>query len=85
MDGAVLSTSKVVLGPAAPARLPALSTPVPEAMEMPRVPVPVMLESATVRVLPDPVTPMLPTLALPVEFTVILPAVSVEEEKWASV
>ena len=54
MVGAVLSTVKVALGPAAGARLPARSVAVPAAMEIPREPLPVMLPMVTVRVRPEP-------------------------------
>ena len=81
--GSVLSTVKVVLGPAAGAVLPAVSVAVPAAMEIPRVPSPMMLESVTVRVVPVPVMPTV-ALALPVLFNVTLPAVSVLELKFAS-
>ena len=47
---------KVALGPAAGARLPARSEAVPAAIEIPRVPLPVMLLMVTVRVRPEPVT-----------------------------
>ena len=52
--GAVLSTVKVALGPAAGARLPARSEAVPAAIEIPSVPLPVMPLMVTVRVRPDP-------------------------------
>ena len=52
--GAVLSTMKVVLGAEAGARLPARSLAVLEAMEIPKVPSPVMLLMVTVRVVPEP-------------------------------
>src|SRR5438093_906924 len=58
MAGPLLSTVNEVLGPAAGAVLPAVSVAVPAAMEMPSVPLPVMLESVTVRVLPRPATPI---------------------------
>ena len=48
----MLSTVKVALGPAAGARLPARSEAVPAAIEIPRVPLPVMLPMVTVRVSP---------------------------------
>ena len=54
--GAVLSTVKVPLGPAAGARLPARSEAVPAAIEIPRLPLPVMLLIVTVRVRPEPET-----------------------------
>src|SRR6266516_3124982 len=69
--GAVLSTAKVALGPAAGAVLPARSVAVPVAMEMPRVPSPLMPERVTVRVLPLPVTATV-ALAVPVVFSVML-------------
>ena len=47
---------KVALGPAAGARLPARSEAVPAAIEIPRVPLPVMLLMVTVQVRPEPVT-----------------------------
>ena len=73
MTGAVLSTVKVVLGPAAAAVLPAVSDAVPAASETPTVPSPVMLDNVTVRVLPEPLTSTWPTEALPVVFTVTSP------------
>ena len=79
IDGAVLSTVKVPLGPAAAAVLPAVSLAVPAAMEMPSVPSPVMLERVTVRVEPEPETLTLLAEAEPVEFTVTLPELSVME------
>src|SRR4051812_48910598 len=52
-----LLTVKVAEGPAAGAALPARSLAVPEAMLMPRVPVPVIAEIVTVReAVPVPVT-----------------------------
>src|SRR5438552_658777 len=74
--GLVLSTVKVVLGPAAGAALFAVSIAVPAAMLMPSVPFPVMLEIVTVRVVPEPETPNVP-LAVPVLFRVMLPVTSV--------
>ena len=81
--GAVLSTVNVVLGPAAGAVFPAVSVAVPAAMEIPRVPSPVMLESVTVRVVPEPLTPIV-ALAVPVLFKVMLPGASVLELKLVS-
>src|SRR5882724_11420631 len=81
--GAVLSTVKVVLGPAAGALFPAVSVAVPAAMEIPIVPSPVRLESVTVRVVPVPVTAFA-AVAVPVVFSVMLAAASVLELKWAS-
>ena len=76
-EGAVLSTVKVVLGPAAEAVLPTVSLAVPEAMLIPSVPSPVMLDSVTVREEPLPETETLPALAVPVLFTVTLEALKV--------
>ena len=81
--GAVLSTVKVVLGPAAGARLPARSEAVPAAIEIPRLPLPVMLLMVTVRVRPVPLTAIVP-LAVPVLFSVMLPAARVLVLKLAS-
>src|SRR3954452_3125020 len=75
--GAVLSTAKVALGPAAGAVLPARSVAVAVAMEMPRVPSPVMPEGVTVGVLPLRVTATVVALAVPVVFSVMLAADSV--------
>jgi hypothetical protein len=82
--GGVLSTVNVALGPAAAAVLPAVSLAVPAAIEMPSVPSPVILLSVTVRVLPEPETPTV-ALAVPVEFSVILPGARVLALKLASV
>ena len=61
-----LSTLKVVLGPAVGAWLAEASLAVPAAMEIPKVPSPVMPEIVTVRVdVPEPDTAMVP-LAVPV-------------------
>src|SRR6266446_5011047 len=57
-EGGVLSTVKVALGPAAGAVLPAVSVAVPAAMDIPRVPSPVRLETVTVRVVPVPDIPI---------------------------
>src|SRR5437867_12004637 len=78
MAGPVLSTTNVVLGPAAGAVLPAVSVPLPAAMEIPSVPSPVMLESVTVRVVPVLDTPI-DSLPLPVAFNVLSPDASVLE------
>jgi len=67
--GAVLSTMKVVLA-GTRARLRRVGG-VPEAIENAQVPSPVMLLTVIVRVLPVPVTPMVP-VAVPVEFSVTL-------------
>ena len=75
--GAVLSTTSVPLGPAAPALLPAVSVAVPAAMERLSVPSPVMLESVTVRdAVPVPETAT-KALAVPVVLSVIPVATSV--------
>ena len=72
-----MSTVKVVLGPAPPAEFPAVSVAVPAAMEMPRVPSPVILEMVTVRlVVPLPDTDTEP-VAVPVVLSVMLPAARV--------
>jgi hypothetical protein len=82
--GAVLSTVKVALGPAAGAELPAKSVPVPEAIERPIVPLPLKLESVTVRVEPLPETLTVPAVAVPVVFKLMFPEASVLELKLAS-
>src|SRR5207247_456253 len=70
--GGVLSTVKVVLGPAAGALLPAVSVAVPAAMEIPRVPSPVIPEIATVRVVAlTVVTVIVVASAVPVLFSVM--------------
>ncbi len=75
--GGVLSTSKSALGPAAGAKLAALSLAVPAAIEIPSVPSPVMLLIVTVRVvLPEPLTETEP-LAVPVLFNVTFAAIRV--------
>ena len=71
--GPVLTTANVALGPAAGARLPEESAPVPAAIEMPSVPPPVMPLIVTVRVAPEPVTAILP-VALPLELSVMFDA-----------
>ena len=81
--GAVLSTVKVEDGPAAGAVFPARSLAVPDAIEIPKVPSPLILEMVTVRVVPEPVTPKVP-VAVPVVFKVIFPVASVLELKLAS-
>ncbi len=81
--GRSASTLKVALGPAVPAMFPALSVAVPAAIEMPSVPVPVRLLSVTVRVLPEPETPTV-ALAVPVLFSVMLPAKRVIASRLAS-
>ena len=82
-DGIVGSTLNVALGPAAGARLPARSAAVPVAREKPKVPVPVMLEMVTARVLPLPDTLTVP-VAVPVVFNVTFATASVLEPKLAS-
>src|SRR5262249_36064987 len=74
--GGVLSTINVALGPAAGAVLPAASDAVPAAMEIPRVPSPVVLVMVTVREVPEPETKTVP-LAVPVLFSVIFAGASV--------
>ncbi len=70
-------TVNVVLGPAAAARFPTVSDAVPEAIEMPRVPSPLMLEMVTVRVVrPEPDTATVP-VAVPVVLSATLPFASV--------
>ena len=62
----MLSTVKLVLGPAAEARFPAVSLAVDAAILIPSVPSPVIPEILTVIVVvPDPVTATVP-VALPV-------------------
>ena len=53
-------------------------------MEIPSVPLPLMLESVTVRVVPLPVTATV-ALAVPVLFSVTFAAVNVLELKFVSV
>jgi hypothetical protein len=68
----VLSAENVVLAPEASAVLPARSDAVPAAMEIPIVPVPVMLEIVTVReAVPLPETAAVPS-AVPVLLSVTL-------------
>src|SRR2546423_13603447 len=62
--GAVLFTVRVALGRADGARFPAVSLAVPAAIEIPKVPLPVMLEIVTVRVSPLPETPIVPLAPL---------------------
>ena len=78
--GAVLSSVKVVEGPAAAVVLPEASTAVPDAMEIPMVPSPVHEESVTVRVdVPVPLTAA-EQVAVPDVLTVISPLANVIEE-----
>ena len=60
MAGGVLSTVTVKLGPAAGAVLPAVSVPVPAAMEIPKGPSPLISLRVTVRVVPEPDTASVP-------------------------
>src|SRR5437762_3360744 len=83
MAGPLLSTVNVVLGPAAGAVLPSVSVAVPAAMEIPREPLPVMLESVTVRDVPVPVT-AIDAVAVPVVFSVISATPSVLALKFGS-
>src|ERR1035437_3633410 len=69
--GDVLTTSKVVLGPAAGAVLPAKSEAVPAAMEMPSDPLPEILEMWTVLPRLGPVTLDIVPVAVPVVIRVI--------------
>ena len=81
--GPELSTAKVALGPEAGAVFPARSAAVPAAIEIPKVPSPVMLLMVTVRELPVPLMPMLP-LAVPVLFKVTSEGLRLEAEKLES-
>ena len=83
-EGSVLSTMKVVLGPAAAARFPAMSLAVPAASEMPSVPSPVIEPIVTVRVLPAPLMLTVP-LAVPVLLSVTSAVDSVLALKLVSV
>ena len=75
--GAVLSAVKVALGPAAREVLPAVSEAVPAAIEIPRVPSPVILDMVTVRVsVPEPETTAVP-LAVEVLFKLTFPSARV--------
>ena len=80
----MVSTEKGVPGPAAGARLPALSLAVPAAMEMLNVPLPVMLLMVTVLLSPEPWTLVIVPFAVPVLFKVISPASSVFALKFVS-
>lgn len=74
--GGVLSTVMVALGPAVAAKLPARSDALPAVTEMPSVPSPLMLESATVRnAVLVPLTDTVPS-AVPVLSRVTSPAES---------
>ncbi len=75
--GAELSTTIAALGPAAAARLPALSFAEPAATDIRRVPSPLIPDIVTVRmVVPEPVTATVP-FAVPVLSKVISAAVRV--------
>ena len=76
---------KVVLGPAAGARLPTRSVAVPAAIEIPSVPLPVSPLMVTVRVRPEPVTLLIVPLAVPVLFRVMFAAARVLVLKLVSV
>ena len=79
MTGGVLSTLNVELGPHAGALPPPVPVAVPAAIDMPRVPSPVMLFIVTVRVvLPVPLTLIAP-FAVPVLFRVTFALASVIE------
>ena len=73
----------VVLGLDAGARFPARSDAVPDAIEIPRLPSPVIPLIVTVRVRPVPLTPTVP-LAVPVLFNVMLAGANVLLLKFAS-
>src|SRR5258708_744806 len=75
MPGGVLSTVNVALGPEAGAMLPTASVAVPAAIEIPKVPSPLMFVIVTVRGLPVPETEITP-LAVPVLLSVTFAAVS---------
>ena len=78
--GAVLSSMKVVDGPAAPALFAEASTAVPAAIEIPTVPSPEHEDRVTVRVLvPAPLTAA-EQLAVPVVLTVTSPLAKVIDE-----
>ena len=74
--GGVFPTANVPLGPVAGAKLPARSLAVPAAIDIPNVPSPVIPEIVTVRVLPLPLTAIVP-LAVPVLFNVTAEAINV--------
>ena len=84
MLGAVLSTVKVPLGPAAGALFPAASMAVPAGIEIPSEPSPVMDESVTVQAVPAPLTATV-ALAVPEVFKMMFPALKVLAPKFASV
>ena len=82
--GAVLSTTKVELGPDPDAKWPTVSEAVPEAIEIPNVPSPEMPDNVTVRVVPLPETTMPEAVALLVLTKVMLPADKVAPLKLGS-
>lgn len=82
--GAILSTLNVVDAPGAGAVLPARSLAVPAAIDMPRLPLPVIPDIVTVRVKPEPVTFTMLAVAEPVVFKVTLPFANVLLLKLAS-
>ena len=79
----VAPTANVVLADDAEAEFPAVSVAVPDASVIPSVPVPVMLEMVTVRVVPLPDTASEPS-EVPVLLSVIFPVASVLELKFES-
>src|SRR5947209_5314926 len=83
--GPLLSTMKVVLGPAASDWLPARSNPEPASMEIPSVPSPVMLLMVTVRMAPVLLSKLRVPVALPVALRCTLAADRVLDWKLASV
>ena len=76
--GAVLSTLKVALGPAAAALFPAVSLAVLAAIDIPIVPSPVVLMVTVLSVVPLPVMATVPA-AVPVVFKDTSPSVNVIE------
>ena len=64
--GTVLSISLVALGPVSTEVFPAVSVTAPAGIEIATVPVPVMLDRVTVRVKPEPETPIELTDTFPV-------------------
>src|SRR5687768_4492831 len=83
MLGAVLSTAKVLLGPAAGAKFPAVSLAVPAAMEIPKAPLPLILSLLAALPISLPDTPIVP-VAVPVAFKVMSVPLSVLALKFAS-
>ena len=77
--GAELSTLKVVLGPAAGARMPPLLAAVPEATEMATVPLPEIVPKVTRKTLGEvcSTTPLEPTTTVPVVVSVTWPSANV--------